>query len=381
MRQSTTKRRNGTLAGLFALGLLVLVGALAPRAVPAADDELVAFLVKEGRAALDKGKTDDAIAKFRKATSEDRHAPQAWAWLGQALEKKGDKPGAIAAYRAVAPAVAERRRAGGLTPEVEEVVKRATTRLAALAPGEADLRQMLEAHLADLLSLAHATLEKDPAAARRALDAAMRIAPDHPTVRELAGKLGVEARAPEASGPPRKDGDLEAGIATWDDLIARKAIESDHATYDESTLQYEVRDKGEIAWADPPPTTGERFVLDLEMRVTDRTAVSSHAGWAFHERGDAFVSAFLTDEEVVLFQAAGDDRKDLARADVKRPKDATVWQRLTVSVEGGRRVTVAVDGKTLITRDLAEAFEGEGRIGIWTQRARVEYRRLRVGTP
>ena len=373
-------RRRGALA--CALASCLLAAALAPGLAPAADDELVGFLVKEGCAALDKGKTDDAIAKFRKATNEDRDAPQAWAWLGQALEKKGDKPAAIDAYRGIGPAVAARRRAGGMTPDVQDAVKRAVARLEALAPGEVELRRVQEGYLADLLALARATLEKDPATAKRALAVALGIAPDDAAVRELAEKLGVQARVPAAAAAPRPDGGKpEAGIAHWDDWIARKAIESSHATYDASTLQYEVRDEGEIAWAEPQSETGDRFVLDMEMRVLDRTAVTSHAGWAFFEKGDRFVAAFLKQDEVVLFQTVGDEKKDLGRADVAEAKDKSAWRRLTVSIVDKRHVTVAVDGKTLITHDLPEAFDGEGRTGIWTQRAKVEYRRLRVGTP
>jgi tetratricopeptide (TPR) repeat protein len=363
----------------LALAVLLAAGLAAPTSAHAADEELVRFLLKEGSTALEKGRTDDAIGKFRRATTEDRESPEAWAGLGQALEKKGDKPAAIAAYREVPAAMEARAKKGAPTADEQQAEKRASTRLDALAPGEVELRRIRTTYLADVLALARASVEQDPAIARRCVEAALSVAPADPAVRELSEKLGIEARAPAPAKP--SDGNGEAGptVSRWDDLVERKAFETAGGAYEGTSFVHEVRDKGVIVFAEPPPENGDRYVLEMEYRIVEATAVTSHGGWVFGEKGDRYLAAFAKADLLVLTESQGTEHKEVGRVELVPPKDSA-FRRLRVAVDG-RRLTISVDGRVALTHTLEEGNDAAGRVGVWTQRARVEYRRLRVGTP
>lgn len=376
-KHNTEDRRPHLRLGMLAVRLL-LFGVMFVPPSTSADEDAFRSLMKLGRAALEKGKADEAATKFRSATSEDKDAPDAWAWLGQALEKMGDKSGAIAAYRTAMSTMNERQRAGAASVELRDTVKRAIVRLETLAPGEIDLRRIQEVHVAELLAIARTAGEKDPATAKRCLEATLAISPADPAVRTLAETLGVAARGsavPEGAKAP------DGKIAQWDDLIARKALESPRATYDESVVTYEIRDKGEVVWANPSPEVAQRFALDVELRVLDRTANNAHAGWSFSRSGEHFFAVFLTATEVVLAECADGKTDYLAHVSAAEPKGKPTWRHVTVQVDGPKRITVSVDGKSLIVHKMTTDLEPGGQIGVWTQSCKVEYRKLRVGVP
>lgn len=374
----TTNVRVGRLRpSIFATALLLLGAGLGPRPLPADEDSYRA-LMKLGRAALEKGKADDAAAKFRSATSEDKDAPDAWAWLGQALEKTGDKTGAVTAYRSSVLTMKERERAGAASLELRDTVKRSVVRLEALAPGETELRRVMEIHVAELLTLARSAGAKDPATAKRCVEAALEIAPADPAVHALAESMGIVARG---AGIPEGEKAPDGKASRWDDLIARKALDSPRATYDAAIVTYEIRDKGEVVWAKPSSEVTQRFALELELRVVERTANNAHAGWAFCRTGEHFFAAFLTATEVVLAECTGGQTSYLEHVSAPEPKGKPTWRRVTVSVEGPRRITVAVDGKLLVIHKMTDDLEPGGEIGVWTQSCKVEYRKLRVGVP
>jgi hypothetical protein len=351
---------------------LLLASMVLGPAASAGDGERAKALVAHGAKALAGGDTEGAITKFRAATVEDPDSVEAWCGLGQALERKEDRAGAVAAYRRGSDAWVSVR-ASGAEPsgEARDAYGRALPRLDALAPGEADLRRLRGRYAAELVGLARGNLTKDPAAARRAVDVALIAAPDDEEARELAETLE------NSDGDP---GGADSAGWTWDDWIARRAIDSEAATYGERSMTYDVADKGEIAWAHPAVEPEGSFVLDMELRFAERHAASSHAGWVFYGIAkDRFLAAFVGGDELIL-HLGGTEREDLERVAVGPPKSKAGWTRLTVTVEGGKKLSVALDGKKLIRYELPADFDPGGRTGVWTQRSKVEYRRLRVGS-
>ena len=83
----------------------------------------------------------------------------------------------------------------------------------------------------------------------------------------------------------------------------------------------------------------------------------------------------------MLAECTGGQTSYLEHVSAPEPKGKPTWRRVTVSVEGPRRITVAVDGKLLVIHKMTDDLEPGGEIGVWTQSCKVDYRKLRVGVP
>lgn len=360
------RRRWGLAACLVATALLA---ALAASAVVAGDAELARFLIAQARAALEKGKPDEAVDKLERALAEDPEAIEACWWLGQAHEKRDDADAARTAYRRAGDVLAARRRRGVATSLDDATAKKAEARLFAIAAGEAELHRLEAQYVAQLVALARSCLTSDPATAKRALDAALAVAPEAPEVVELLARLGVRG---ESAGTPAE------APGTWDDLLARKAFEAETIAYGGGAMTHHSPDGGEIAWASPQPKPGPTFALELELRFLERPGGPWLAGFAFFEVGERFFSYFLKDGHVGLYRRVADEHEDLARFDTPGDFDPAAWHAMRIVYDKDRTLTAFLDGKEVFSHQLPEGFEASGRIGLWTQRSKVEYRKARV---
>src|SRR5262245_28858980 len=141
--------------------LLVLAFALGAHAAIASDPELAKLLIKQGRAALDKGQAADAVTKLRRATTEDADSVDGWYWLGQALEKQRDNVGAIDAYRSCQEAIARLREKSAATADDSAIATKATARLDVLAAGESEFRRLEAGYVGALLAVAKENSVRD----------------------------------------------------------------------------------------------------------------------------------------------------------------------------------------------------------------------------
>jgi tetratricopeptide (TPR) repeat protein len=368
--------------GRWATGvLLVLAVALGARAGIASDSELAKLLIKQGRAALDKGQATDAVTKLRRATTEDADQVDGWYWLGQALEKQRDSAEAIAAYRSCQEAITRLRAKSSATADDSAIAAKASARLDALAAGESEFRRLEEKYVGGLLVVAKENSVKDEATAKRAVALALAVAPSEPQALALAKFLRMEAAAPGekpaagASADPAKP----AAFSKWVDLIATKGFDSVEDLG--GSIAHESLDGGEINWAEPNPEITDSFCVEFEYRVLSvPPGKRVHAGFAFSRSGRRFLAVLGRPTEVLLAKTDDDAHEDIASTTVPALKQGD-WRKITLTCSAQRRLTIAADGKRLFEHDLPSDFEPTGRMGIWTQNGKVEYRVVRVGTP
>jgi hypothetical protein len=361
---------------------VVLLALLASGGGVAGDAALARFLLDGGKADLRKGDLADAATKLEKARVEDPDLLEA-AWvLGQVREKQGASAEALRAYREFLEALDRKEQAGTATKEETGLRKRVAARADALGAGEKELRAVREAFVRNLLAFARAEAEKDATIAARALRLLLQEDPRHAAATDLLARLGQRGAEPTetATSPAAPPPTSYPGISRWTDLIAEKTfgLDDDWTYAEDGTLKVAKRG-GTLTRPTTSLDTGERFVLEMEVRVLEELERGWAVGFAFDDDGNDFLNTILLKSEVVLVQQRNGERSDVGRGDL-RPIEREAWHRLAVVVADGK-VAVWFDGKKVL--DAEPSVDGAlgGNIALFHQRCAAQFRVLRLGRP
>ena len=153
-----------------------------------ADRSSAEFFAQRGEKALKDKDWATAEERYRKALEEDPTYLPAHIGIAEALLGAGQRGPAIEEYRKLT-SEADAAPAPLPAPWVA-IVAKAKKRLAEIDAAGAELDQIVDKRVADLVAFSTKWLEKDPEFATRALAEAKRLRPSSPQVAALEGKLG-----------------------------------------------------------------------------------------------------------------------------------------------------------------------------------------------
>jgi tetratricopeptide (TPR) repeat protein len=360
--------------------LLVLSAAAsgAPAAF-AGDAKIAEALFKSGKQSFQKGEFADAASFFRKAAEEDPALVESVWWRASALEKSGDKAGALAAYREFLTQLDAK--SSSLAPSKEELRLKglAEKSVAALAGGEKEFAALEEAYLASLLKFARDNSVRDPGVALRALGQVLAIRPDHAEAAKLRERLGGGEAGPETAS---KDGPAAAAgpfkdVKKWKDFLALKTFQNPGFEYVDGNIVLDTK-TGSMFTPSEFTDLGESFAYETEVRIKQSHEHSWLTGLTFAGRGKAQYSGFIRTSSVVLItvDAAG-ATQDLGEVAVP-PLDAKAWHRIGLVVRGPE-VEVWVNGTKRITWKEPSGAALTGDVGVFQQGCCTERRLFRAG--
>src|SRR5688572_30935662 len=103
---------------------LLVAGAAAAEEPDGKGEDLLA----RGRAALERGATEEAVLRLRAAVAADVECIEGWSLLGRALERKGDAEGAVEAHRRAGSAATTRAEAGPVPRAAREAARTSAAR-------------------------------------------------------------------------------------------------------------------------------------------------------------------------------------------------------------------------------------------------------------
>jgi hypothetical protein len=362
--------------------LLLLAGLLTePGTVVLAGDAKVAeTLFKSGRQAFQKGDYAGAVTFFRKAQEENAGLVEACWWRGAALEKTGDKVGALEAWREYLTLFAEKRSTGGVSREEQRLAALAEKSVESMAAGEKELRKLEDGYVAALLAFAKENFLRDPGVSVAALDALLAVREGHEEALRLREKLGgARSAAPSPSAPatdPAGVGPFRE-VRTWKDLLADRTFKAPSVEYGAAGMVVDTRAGALITPADSIDL-GTTFAYEFEFRVTETYERGWLTGLTFAGKSGRFLSAFANAGRVVLLRAESRDAQDEVASFDMPPLETGTWHRLGVVVRGPA-LEAWFDGRKVLEWAEPSGRVLDGEIGIFQQRCRTERRVFRAG--
>jgi len=354
-------------------------GGLVLACVPAlADAEAAKEFLKLGKAAVRKKKFSDAISRFEKALEEDPSLIEAQYWIAVALDRDGDKNGAIQAFRDFLARYGEKK-AKGLASRGETKLERlGRKRLNVLAIWEAKFEKIEKTFISDLIKFARKYSATDSASAVKALKVLLEICPGHADAQAFLQRLGgagpeepVESEAgPEIAAPFRK-------AHSWKDLLGLKIFRAKEKwTFEGKTLVGDLQD-GMVFLPNTVIMSGSAYAVEIEARQL----TEYHRGWLigfiFGNRKGEFLSAFFQKTQLVLHQELASGGTDLDKVAIP-PIDPKAWHRLGAIVRGNS-IEVWFDGKHILSGTHPTRSDLNGEIGLFQQRCKAQYRVIRSG--
>lgn len=368
------------LAAAFAFGLAASV---APVRAEDPDAAVAAALLKSGKAAVQKKSWDEALTLFDRALRETPDLIEAEFQRGVALERKGDRTAAVAAYRRFLDRLKEKAGAGSATPEETALGPQAEKRVAFLAQGEQELAKLEDQFASQLLAFAKKHREKDRAIADRALRTLLDVRPDHAEARSLLGDAGAGdedggAASRPAPAAPDTGPFAKLRVAQWDDFIATRRLTAAAIVYEEPGFVIDT-ETGKVITPSAAMDYGLKYAYECEFRVTEEKERGWLVGLVFAEKEDDLRTAFVQRGQVVLSRGklssgpSGDEG-----AEPLKNLDLAAWHRLGVRVDGSR-YEVWFDGKKVLQGTDSVRVSLDGDLGLFQQRCRVEWRLLRAG--
>jgi hypothetical protein len=345
--------------------LFVLCAALLGSTTGArADRETAEFVAGRADKALQARAWAEAQTLFRKALDEDATLLRARLGLGEALLGAGERLAAVAEIRRFL------EEAGRVEPPpagLSALVTRARKRLAELETLDGELDRQIDAHVGALVAFAGRWRERDRAVAVQALEAALRLAPDHA---QAAAQLEALSSGVPASVTSLFNGRDATGW-TWleppmwqvrDGILAAKAVGAPYLcrTTGRTGGDFDVRMEA-------------RFVQQWGPRPTFLLCAPLDAGGAGTRFGVALDSVVL---EEVTAGGAPEVRAAKALAEVVPALDVKAWNVYELRFRGDV-VSAYVQG-TQLFRAQRSTGRAEGHIGLHVDCCAVEFRRVEV---
>jgi tetratricopeptide (TPR) repeat protein len=345
-----------------------------------ADPDTAKQFLKLGRRAVVKREYDQALNRFKKALEEDADLIEAHYWLAYVLDKKADNAGAIEGYRRFLSLFENKGGKAGATRDLCRLAEKTSKRLDKIAKAEKAFTKLENGFLKGLMKFARETFLRDPSATRRALEILLKIRPDYRGAAGLYRKLGGRPKGSTKAGAGRFPApDAFKKVKSWKDFIAGKALggESGDWTYKNRELCLDLR-QGSVTLTNKTLYSGTNFAYEIEARVEEEYDRGWLVGMVFGSESGSFVCVFFQKTAVILHQVrSASDRMDLKRF-LMPPLPPKSWHRLSVLVRGGV-MEVWFDGKKVIEFTHPDRTDFDGQVGLFQQRSRTRYRRIRLG--
>jgi hypothetical protein len=372
--------RAGALVLAVALASVVAVSIGAGREAVAGDAKVAEALFKSGKQAYQKSDFAGAATFFEKTLEETPELIEARWWHASAREKGGDKPAALASYRAFLALFDEKFKAGATISKEEQRLKGlADKSVDALSQADKEMRKLEDTYVASMISFAKDTFLRDPSMSTRAVEAVLAVRPEHEEAKKLLEKIaggGGEAPAP-AKGAVKDPKNPFAGVSKWMDVIAAQSFRSNFIGYAKGTMIVDL----EGGRAIPPATPFDRtnpYCVEFEIRCAEsyKPGGGWTAGVCIAWKNNDFESIMMRPGRVVLSRNYADGRcTDVSQHDIPQ-FDGAGWHKVGVVVRGPS-VEIWYGGKSVITWK-GDADLGGG-IAICMEGCKTEWRLFRAG--
>lgn len=339
---------------------------LVAAALPAlADRESAKFFEDRGEKALRTKSWAEAEQNYRKALAEDGTYHPARFGLAEALLGAGQRDAAVTEFRRF---VADARAATPLPEGWAPVVARAEKRLETLDAAGNELRALVDAHVATLLSFARKYAKGDADVATKALRRILSLRPGHAQATQLLESLG---RSPKGEPVPLFDG---ASLRGWTDGNPPLWQVRDGA------IEGTIRDAACVCRTEA--SFDGDFDVRCEMRIVQEfpgptlfALCTAYDGKEGHYTWGLFRGQFLFQEDL----NDADDR-EIARVSpsaLKGPApDTKSWMTFEVRFRGAD-VTVLVNDEE-VAREPRAAGRTGGFVGLKVQNCKAQFRKIEV---
>lgn len=350
---------------LLCLALLVVV--------EAGDRDVALFLLKKAEKACRAKDYEQAVTHFKRAREECTPFPEAAWGLGQALEKLERSGEAIAAYRLCAQEVGE---ADKPSAKWKGLARRANAAVARLRRRFAELDRLNRAFIGDCLKFGKKRIETDPHWARTAFETILKLDPMHREARRHLEKVGPAA-APGGEQTPGAGKGWGTPLIRGDDLdgwspgirhpwtCAKNVVVADVASRD-----------GQINWVDDLEFTG-RYEVRVRMRVVRSGGMGRTFGLMVGNGKDYWHNIFIEDDNDVVLVEFDAGRVRHVKHAIPRNFDPKQWNTLRFVVNRGS-ISVYLNKKKLFGYDADERDTFDGKVGLFAQNGRIEFKELEV---
>lgn len=347
--------------------LLAVPAAFAPAPAVAGDPVVAKTLLESARKSLAAKKYDEAVQLLKRVSTEDPSLIEAVYLRAQALEKLKDDPGALAAYREFLDLFAKKAASGGTTPEEQKLKPPAEKRVAAMAVPEAEFRKLEEKYVADLLAYARDRAAKDPAAALRAANRVLEVAPRNPEALALRDRLG----------PPKDPGPF-GEIETWRDFLKEGAFKAGPGIdLADGVLTIDTKTGGKLR-PNPRSEPEGKFAFESEFRVLDVWEETWNLGLSAGETAAGYYGVTISRTAVEVHYGKAGTKPITVASRAMAPLDLAAWHRFGM-VARGPALEVWLDGEKVVDVKVTLTADLAGELGISQQGCRAARRVLRMG--
>jgi hypothetical protein len=340
-------------------------------AVEAGDRDVALFLLKKAQKAYRAKKYEEAADTFKRAHKECAPLPEAAWGLGQSLEKLERVGEAIAAYRLCAEEVAEAEKPPS---KWKGLARRANAAVARLRRRFAELDRLNRTFIDNCVKFGKKHVETDPCWARTAFETVLKLDPMHKEARRHLDKLGPAPEPGRESAPGKGWGDpLIRGddLAGWSPGIRHPWTCSDKVV----VADVASRD-GQINWVDDVELTGH-YEVRVRMRVTRSGGLGRTLGLMVGNAKDYWHNIFVEDDNDVVLVEYDTGRVDVVKHCIPRDFDPKQWNTFRLVVNSGS-ITVYLNRKKLFGYDSDRRDTFDGKVGLFAQNGRIEFRELEV---
>ncbi len=361
-----------TAATVACAGLVI--GALAAFS-RAGDPDVADFLLKKAEKALRAKDYESAASDFRRARDEYTPLPLASYGLGVALEKLERESEAIAAYR---QCVAEVDEASAPAAQ-RRAARRASSALRRLRRRYKDLDRATQAFLKELTKFVREHKKSDPKWARTACETILRIEPSHREARRVLDELVSSKPKPQKKkdeDKPKTEKGWGSPLVEGDDLPGwSPGIRPPWTCRDRLITVDAERGSGDINWMDDVTMKG-RFEFRAEARVVRDGGRKRTYGIFLGNGKDRWHGVLIQDDDaVVLVEFAPGGTSFLKDATPRGFKPAQ-WHKFRIVVDRGD-LSVFLDGARVLQHAADDRNAFRGKLGLFAQKGRFEFRNLR----
>jgi len=338
--------------------VLAVVLLLAVAAPVLADRETATFFADRGEKALKDQDASGAEEHFRRALEEDADYAPARFGLARALIAAEMREDGVAELKQAVTQL-------GGDPDWKATLKKARKLLDEIDRVGAELRGLVDAHVADLVSFAKKWMKKDVDAAVRALRAALRLRPGHAKAAQMIESLGLSAKGPPQSifDGATLSGWVDMGPPTWkaeNGVIVGDVKEG--AYIDRSEAMFE----------------GDFDVL-MEARLLESYKGPSYFALCptFDGRDGHYALGVLKGKFLFQEDVDADTDREFYNANPPHDFETEDWHVYELRFRG-KRVVALIDGQQIAVDSERPDARSGGFIGLTCQDCRIEIRRVEV---
>jgi hypothetical protein len=357
--------------------ILLLLALVSGLAASAGDRDVADFLFKKAEKAYRAHRYEDAVKGYQRARAEFTPLPEAAFGLALGLEKLDREAEALAAYRTC---VREVETAESPPSKWKSLARRAGYAIKRLRKRFADLDRLNRDFIDDCLAFAKKRREKSPRWARTALETVLRLDPANAEAKRLL--KGVPALDPAATtkretGPKKAWGEP---LVRTDDLEGWSPGLCEPWSCSGGVVVADARrHDGHINWVDDRTFEG-RFEIRVKVRVTDQRGDRLAFGVFLGDAKD-YWHCFLIDSDDVFVMVEADrgNNRDI-KSSILSGFNSRKWHTIRIVIDR-IEASVYLDDERLFTHMADRRDTFDGKVGLFAQRCRVEFRELEAKEP